>query len=154
VPTAKRQPSDLEAHLGYWLRLVSNNVSGSFGRRVQAEGVSVAEWVALRLVYGRDDVTSMRLADSMGMTRGAISKIVARLERKRLLARTPSREDGRSQDLRLTAAGARLVPVLAGLADRNDEEFFAPLDRRDKALLGALLRKLVETHDWKNVPID
>ena len=38
--------SCLEEHLGYWLRLVSNNVSASFARRLEKLDVSVSEWVA------------------------------------------------------------------------------------------------------------
>ena len=40
--------SDLTAHLGYWLRYVSNHVSHAFARKVEARGVTVAEWVLLR----------------------------------------------------------------------------------------------------------
>ena len=37
----------LETHLGYWLRRVSNHVSGAFARALQQRNVSVAEWVVL-----------------------------------------------------------------------------------------------------------
>lgn len=33
----------LERHLGYWLRRVSNQVSGAFARALQERGLSVAE---------------------------------------------------------------------------------------------------------------
>ena len=36
--------SDLDAHLGYWLRFVSNHVSQTFASRLQGKGVTVAEW--------------------------------------------------------------------------------------------------------------
>jgi hypothetical protein len=37
----------LENHLGYWLRLVSKQISAAFARALQERGLSVAEWVAL-----------------------------------------------------------------------------------------------------------
>jgi hypothetical protein len=40
--------SQLEAHLGYWLRAVSNHVSHAFKMKVETHGVTVAEWVVLR----------------------------------------------------------------------------------------------------------
>jgi hypothetical protein len=43
-----RAVASLESHLGYWLRAVSNQVSGAFAARVETLGVSVAEWVVLR----------------------------------------------------------------------------------------------------------
>lgn len=69
--------SDLTDHLGCWLRLVSNAVSNSFARRLQAEGVTVAEWVLLRLVLAGEGQPSA-LARQMGMTKGAISKLAER----------------------------------------------------------------------------
>ncbi len=43
-----RSPSALDTHLGFWLRMVSNQVSVEFARSIMAQGVSVSEWVALR----------------------------------------------------------------------------------------------------------
>ena len=43
-----KECSTLEAHVGYWLRFVSNHVSQAFRRKVEARGVSVSEWVAMR----------------------------------------------------------------------------------------------------------
>src|SRR6185503_9985633 len=51
-----------------------------------------------------------------------VSKSVDRLEKRGLAERKPLPQDGRAQILKLTAKGARLVPVLAALADRNDAE--------------------------------
>ena len=64
--------SDLETHLGYWLRYVSNHVSQAFARKVEARGVTVAEWVVLRELYDADDALPARIAERIGMTRGAI----------------------------------------------------------------------------------
>ncbi len=67
----KRTPtvSPLEAHLGYWLRFVSNQVSHAFSLKVAAHDVSVAEWVILRLLYDRDALVPSALAEQTGMTR-------------------------------------------------------------------------------------
>jgi hypothetical protein len=43
----------LESHLGYWLRRVSNAVSGSFSRALGEKQTSVAEWVLLRELHDR-----------------------------------------------------------------------------------------------------
>ena len=40
--------STLEDHAGYWLRFVSNHVSHAFMQKVEAKGVTVAEWARLR----------------------------------------------------------------------------------------------------------
>ena len=43
--------SNLEKHLGYWLRCLSNFVSGGFAGKLAARDVSVAQWVVLRTLY-------------------------------------------------------------------------------------------------------
>ena len=51
-PAASRsQVSELESHLGFWLRYASNHVSGEFQKQVEVNGVSVSEWVALRRLF-------------------------------------------------------------------------------------------------------
>ncbi|TBR26261.1 MAG: MarR family transcriptional regulator, partial [Reyranella sp.] len=82
--------SDLETHLGYWLRFVSNHVSHSFSLKLQARGVTVAEWVVLRDLFDGDHVPPSALADRLGMTRGAISKLADRLIAKDQIERTAS----------------------------------------------------------------
>ena len=146
--------SDLETHLGYWLRFVSNHVSHAFSLKLQARDVTVAEWVMLRELFNGDGTSPSALADRLGMTRGAISKLADRLIAKDLIKRTASSEDRRQQTLSLTAAGRELVPALAELADRNDAEFFGHLAQCERAALEKMLRDIVRRHDLKTIPTE
>ena|ERR1043165_4319754 len=151
--TTAASPSDLAAHLGYWLRFVSNHVSQAFSARLAARGVLVAEWVVLRELFGRADVAPSDLATGLGMTRGGVSKLVDRLAERGLVARVAGTADRRYQALVLTAAGKALVPRLAALADQNEVEFFGHLGAAKRALLGGLLRDLVTHHGLRVVPV-
>ena len=150
--TSAHPVSDLETHLGYWLRMVSNAVSLSFARRVEAEGVTVAEWVFLRMLWDIDPVAPSLLAGRMGMTKGAISKLADRLIGKALVERRADPVDGRAQFLSLTAAGRVLVPRLAALADVNDAAFFGTISPEDRNDLDRLLRKIVMDRKLTDVP--
>jgi DNA-binding MarR family transcriptional regulator len=152
--SSTQSASDLTAHLGYWLRYVSNHVSQAFARKVEAYGVTVAEWVLMRQLLEQKALAPSRLADRMGMTRGAISKLADRLIAKSMLVRVADPEDGRAQTLSLTSAGRALVPRLAALADANDAEFFDHLARKDRAALLRMLREIVEKRGLKSVPVD
>ena len=144
----------LEIHLGYWLRLVSNHVSGSFASALQVRQLSVAEWVALNHIERRADITAANLADAMHMTRGAISKIVDKLARKQCIVRVSSPRDNRAQLLSLTPSGKRTLPRLRAMADDNDEHFFGRLDTSERAELRRLLQKLADVHAIDTVPVD
>ncbi len=143
----------LEVHLGYWLRHVSNHVSGAFAQALQARQVSVAEWVALWQIHNRPQITPGALADLIGMTRGAVSKVLHKLESKGWIARATCGDDNRVQWLTLTPTGEQILPELAQLADRNDAYFFGCL-REEQATLRSLLQKLAHSHQWNDVPVE
>ncbi len=74
--------ASLEKHLGYWLRRVSNRVSDSFARALEAKETSVPEWVVLQCLSERDEATAGEMSKILMMKRGGISKIIDKLEAK------------------------------------------------------------------------
>ena len=153
MPSKPSVPS-LHGHLGYWLRFVSNHVSYAFARKLADKDVTVAEWVVLHELYGEAAVGPSRLAERLGLTRGAISKLADRLIQKRLIVREESAEDLRAHTLKITRAGAALVPLLAALADENDAEFFGGMTPKERAALECVLQGLVARHGLKSIPIN
>jgi DNA-binding MarR family transcriptional regulator len=151
--SARLPASGLNAHLGYWLRCVSNHVSHAFARKLEGRGVTVAEWVVLRELYDADALSPSRIADRLGMTRGAITKLADRLIAKALISREADAEDGRAQTLALTKKGEGLVPELAALADANDAAFFGDLTREERAGLERLLKRIVDRRGLQEIPV-
>ena len=147
-------PSGLTDHTGYWMRMVSNAVSQEFARKVSREGVTVAEWSFLRALRDLEPTPPSVLAEKMGMTKGAISKLADRLTAKQLVVRTDSPRDKRAHSLSLTRAGRAKIPVLASLADQNDLEFFGVLTKQEHAALDHVLRLLAERRELKATPVD
>ena len=147
-------PPELSAHLGYLLRQVSNHVSHAFARKVAVKDVTVAEWVVLRVLHGKPPTSPSILAEELGMTRGAISKLADRLIGKTLASREPRPDDGRAQTLQLTTRGTRLVPELARLADQNEFECFAHLDSEDVRTLQRILKETIARLGITAMPIE
>jgi DNA-binding MarR family transcriptional regulator len=146
--------SHLESHLGYWLRRVSNAVSGSFSRALQEKQTSVAEWVLLCELHGRGQTAPCQLAESLGFTRGAVSKIVDKLDAKGWIQTEAKEGDSRFRLLSLTAAGRRSLPVLAEIADQNDARYFQCLSTREKSTLRELLAKIADHNHIRDVPTE
>lgn len=145
-------PSPLEAHLGFWLRFVSNHVSVRFQQLLEERGITVTEWVALRTLWSQDESTHADLIQALGMTKGAASKVVSRLEEKGLAGRQLLDGHAREQSLGLTAAGRALVPQLAALADANDAHFFDHLPASERVALIQAMQALVQHHGLKGIP--
>src|SRR5580698_6202887 len=148
--TKAQQLPQLESHLGYWLRRVSNAVSGTFAHALQERQTSVAEWALLRELHERGQTAPGELADSLGLTRGAVSKIVDKLDAKGWIQTEAKEGDSRFRLLSLTRSGRRSLPVLAEIADQNDARYFDCLNAKEKSVLRKLLIKLVDHNSINN----
>ena len=148
------KPSDLKTHIGFWLRFVSNHVSQAFARKLLDSGVTVAEWVILREMFDTPTTSPSALAESTGLTRGAISKLIERLVQKHLVTREEGPTDRRTQTIALSPAGRRIVPQLAAIADQNDAQFFATLSPKQREDLVATLKKLVQANHLDKIPTE
>lgn len=84
------------------------------------------------------------LADYLGLEKSTMTGLVDRAEKRGLLARAPSAEDGRAFEVFLTGEGVRLVErlhsqVLEALTPLTDR-----LDAPDQRRLQELLRRMLE----------
>jgi DNA-binding MarR family transcriptional regulator len=150
---SRQSESSLDSHLGYRLRRASNHVSGNFKSALQARSTSVAEWVVLCLVEERPGITPGELAESLELTRGAISKVIDKLEAKSWITGSTSPDDNRVRLFSLTKKGARALPPLRKIADTNDQAFFNVLQHDERATLQRLLTKLIDSHKINSVPV-
>lgn len=144
--------SPLEAHLGFWLRFVSNHVSARFQRQLEQRDISISEWVALRTLWAQPETRHAGLVRALGMTKGATSKVMSRLEHKGLAQRASTGKGTGGQALVLTAAGRALVPRLAKVADANDAHFFGHLSAKQRQSLMDAMQALVKHHRLQQVP--
>ena len=152
--TLNTNPNSLDTHLGFWLRFVSNHVSASFAKRLETKNITLPEWVALRILYDGELVSHASMIAALGMTKGAASKVLSRLEEKSLIERGYKDESAKTQIINLTKKGQQLVPQLAVLADLNDDFYFGHMSAKDKEKLFSLLRELVAHHQLTTVPVD
>jgi DNA-binding MarR family transcriptional regulator/N-acetylglutamate synthase-like GNAT family acetyltransferase len=90
---------------------------------------TLAEGRVLYELAHRDRPTATEIGRELGLDAGYLSRILAEFERKRLLKRTPSPEDGRRYHLTLTDKG---------------RDAFAPLDEASRAEVAALLQPMPE----------
>ncbi|MBZ9939338.1 MarR family transcriptional regulator [Mesorhizobium sp. BR1-1-16] len=146
--------SELTDHTGYWMRMVSNAVSQAFARKVSGADVTVAEWSFMRALYDLDPTPPSVLAERMGMTKGAISKLSERLIAKGLVERADNPKDKRAHSLSLTAEGRAKIPLLASLADKNDAEYFGVLTEEEHETLDRILKVLAGRLGLKATPVD
>ena len=150
-----QETSGLRSHIGFWMRFVSNHVSYSFARKLDGQGITVAEWVILREMYEHQDKTSTsNIIKQTGLTKGTISKLIDQVCAKKLAIRLSEKQDRRFQKVGLTEKGRMLVPKIGHLADANDQEFFGCLSLKEKDELDRILRTIVTKNKLSKTPIN
>jgi DNA-binding MarR family transcriptional regulator len=140
--------SNLGDHIGYWLRCLSNFVSGSFAEKLAGMDISVAQWVVLRTLYDNKNVTLNHAAQLVGVDKSSLSRMIERLVRRNLVIRSEG-GDRRSLGLALTPAARKLVPQLAKLADENDAFFFKTLSQKQRKEFLGTIQQLLDANGWK-----
>lgn len=82
------------------------------------------------------------LADYLGLEKQTMSGLIARAEKRGLVARAPNAEDGRATDVFLTNEGSELVKRLHSQAQQALAPITAQLSPADQKLLQTLLQRL------------
>jgi DNA-binding MarR family transcriptional regulator len=114
----------------------------------QSGGLNPAQWDALRYLAraNRFSRTPASLAEYLATTRGTVSRTLASLEEKGLIARLASDRDGRSVDFDTTKAGRTLLAqdplaqIAADIAQAAQNEVPHFVDLLQRVLRAALAR--------------
>jgi DNA-binding MarR family transcriptional regulator len=135
-----RAPLKLEDFLPYQLNVVSSLVSLALSRvYARRYGIGVPEWRVVVTLGQYGVMTAKAIGAHTHMHKTKVSRAVALLEKRRLIARRANREDMRETFLSLTNAGRTMYEEVAPHAlefARRLTEILSPSDREafDRAL--------------------
>jgi len=127
---------------------------GFLGRYLHyaAGGRSGQKRIITSLACSDGHMAQRDLQEHLGITSGAISEVLAKVEADGLVERARSKEDGRQQEVRLTERGLELARTYAKERDRFEGECLACLTENEQDQLLGLLDHLVD--HWKQVAQD
>jgi DNA-binding MarR family transcriptional regulator len=105
----RRRAAQAQGRLSLLLQLVAahQRMAQLVDRELAADGVDSNGYATLSLIGVRGQVRLTELAAELGMPLTTTSDVVRRLERQRLVLRSPNPDDGRSFLFALSAAGDR-----------------------------------------------
>ena len=124
-----------------WLRLthIYQRVDRATATRLRAADLSVAQFDVLVHLGAAEGLTQQELADSLLVTKGNISQLIAKMERRGLIRRC---QDGRAMNLFLTDEGRRLRETVVPAHEAWLASQFGGLTPEETRTLLTLLRKL------------
>lgn len=144
----------LDEFLPYKLNVCSNQVSQALSR-IYADRykIGVPEWRVLVTLGEFGMMTAKAIGIHSCMHKTKVSRAVALLERRKLVARRANRADLREAFLSLTPAGRDIYNELAPIALDFAEQLLSVVDPADRAALDRALKKLVERSSQINADI-
>jgi DNA-binding MarR family transcriptional regulator len=133
----------LEEFLPYRLNLLSATVSGALAR-IYAERfqLTIPQWRIIATLGQYDTRTGRDIALHGMMHKSTVSRAVAALEARGLIAREPNPEDMREEHLRLTDEGRTIYDEVAPEALRFESRLTDALEPAERQLFFTLLARL------------
>lgn len=135
----------LEEFLPYRLNVCANLVSTALSR-IYADrySIGVPEWRVMVTLGQFGMMTAKAIGVHSHMHKTKVSRAVAQLERRKLVARRANRDDLREAFLSLTPAGRDIYNELAPNALEYARQLIDAVEPADRAALGRALDRLTE----------
>ena len=142
-----RAPFDLRDSAGYLVNRLAASLKTALERELEPFSVTAQQWALMQALAQLEAATVVTLAGWLGVDVGAASRLIDRLEDKRLVARRRTRTDGRIAQVALTASGRALMPRLVAQAEKVLAKVLRPLSADESRQLNTLLRRLITAAD-------
>src|ERR1700749_1617795 len=94
---------DLDRYVPAFITFIANKLSNSATARYQRDfGVNVTEWRIMSLLAIEPAIPAARICHVIGFDKGPVSRTLAAMEKRGLVAIRADREDGRTYAISLT----------------------------------------------------
>jgi DNA-binding MarR family transcriptional regulator len=129
----------LRSHLGYFVRRLQVWIFQDFVRTLAAFDIRPAQYSVLVMIEANAGLSQADLAETLGIERARLVRLLDGLEKRGFTRRQPSPIDRRSHALFLTADGLSALAGIKALAAEHEGHLAKRLGaRRHNALLEAL----------------
>lgn len=134
----------LASRPGFLIRRLHQIHLALFAEECGALGLTPVQFSIMTVAAERPGLDQVGLAHAVGIDRATTANVLARLETRGLLRRTPSRQDRRLKLVRVTAAGRKLLRAMDGPASRAHSRTVEALPTSERDAFLAALQHLVE----------
>jgi len=132
----------LSDFLPYRIVSVGHLISRRLAHAYESENLSIPEWRVLAVIAQADAMAARDVVAQTPLDKMAVSRAVALLESKDLVARRADERDRRVYTLSLTPAGSTMFKRVSQAAMEFERALLAPLSAAERAQFKALLARL------------
>lgn len=112
----------------FLLRLLQLNIYNLMVERLRPAGLTPIQYMVLSILSRHDTWSTAELARRFHIAPQSMTEIISSLQKKKLIARSKSLAHGRIINIRLTAAGNRMLERCNLAVDRLERSVFADFD--------------------------
>lgn len=116
-----------------------------FNSAVREHDITWSQWLLLNYLRQRVNSTPAQAAEAIGVDRSAITRLVDRLETKKLVMRMREGVDRRSLFLYLTKQGLDLCQQVDTAAQQHQDKFLESLHSSEQRMLRLTLQKMLRS---------
>ena len=151
---AARVRSPLFGRPGFLIRRLHQLHCSLFIEETRGYDITPVQYSLMTALAARGELEQNALALEIGLERSSVAEVVPRLQRRGLLQRRRSPDDGRVRLIRLTRKGAVLLRRMADAVQRAHDRTIDQLGKRDRDWFMLQLIQLVEANnEIGNVPL-
>lgn len=134
---------DLDRYVPALVTFIANKLSRSATVLYQKRfAVNITEWRILALLAIEPAISAARICHVIGFDKGPVSRTLAAMESRGLVAIKADREDGRTYSISLTAKGAATHDKVITAALERERRLLSCLNKGERETLIALLRRV------------
>jgi DNA-binding MarR family transcriptional regulator len=143
---AARSRSPLLGRPGFLIRRLHQLHCALFIEETRDYDITPVQYSLMTALAARGKLEQSILALEIGMERSSVAEVVPRMQRRGLLTRRRSLEDGRVKLISLTRKGANLLKRMARAVQRAHDRTIEQLEAPDREWFMVQLIKLVEAN--------
>ena len=143
--TVPGQTLDLDRYVPAFITFIANKLSNTANGFYQKNfAVNVTEWRIMSLLAIEPGIPASRICHVIGFDKGPVSRTLAALQKRGLIAIRTDPNDGRSHSISLTARGRATHDKVIVAALERERRLLSCLDKDEREVLIDLLRRLHE----------
>src|SRR2546423_11811766 len=143
MPSRSQRRLPLWSRPGYLIRRVHQLHGALFLEECKASRLTPVQYGLLTALAFRGELDQISLAEELGLDRTTTAEVLARLEKRGLVARKGNPLDLRAKLARITPRGRALTETIHGPMQRAQDRLCAPLTPAERKKFMAMLVRLV-----------
>jgi DNA-binding MarR family transcriptional regulator len=147
VATRVGPPKELLTSAAFMLKRLGFMLKDRTMEAFEDTGMTPYHHAVLALLHEDPRETQAMIADALGYDRSHLVGVLDELEERALIERRRDPTDRRRHLVSLTKDGEQALERLRTVSKQIEDEFFRPLDAKERKTLNELLLRLAREHD-------